>query len=97
MCELLASVTDSSMTDDGGLRVGDQISVFSAEHFGFMSADGFADDSINVDTMKPNDPCPPEFENSVFQLQVKLTYFAQERVQPPLCTPSMPWYGKSLG
>ncbi len=75
------------MSHGVGLRIGDHVSLFSANHFGFMSADGFADDSIRVYTMNPNDLCPPEFENCVFQLQVKLTYFAQERVRLHLAAP----------
>lgn len=65
-----------------GLRIGDCVSIFSPECFGFLMADGFADDALYVNPINPKDLCPHEFESCVFKLQVKMTYVAKEKVHP---------------
>lgn len=49
------------------LCVGDLISLFVEDLNGFLSADGFTEDSLNVQCLRENEICVPRFESCVFQ------------------------------
>ena len=49
------------------LCVGEMVSFFVEDYNGFLSADGFTEDSINVLCLRENEICVPRFESCVFQ------------------------------
>jgi hypothetical protein len=63
------------------LKNGDIVSLFALEAFGFLKADGFVSDDLTVEPLDVKDPVPQNFEASLFQIESKLSYFAQEKLR----------------
>jgi hypothetical protein len=61
--------------------VGDMISLFVEDLNGFVSADGFTEDSLNVKCLRSDEICVPRFESCVFQVQVKQNYHAKVEIE----------------
>jgi hypothetical protein len=75
----LASVDDEhGPSSRSALRVGDRVSLFALEAFGFLRADGFVNDGLIVDPLDYQDPCPLLFEACLFQIEPKRNYFKQQ-------------------
>ena len=49
--------------------VGDKISLFVEDFNGFVSADGFTDNSLSVMCLRQDEICVPRFESCVFQVR----------------------------
>jgi len=63
------------------LLIGDTVSLFHLDAFGFLRGDGFVHDFVTVDPLDYREPSPSSFEDCLFQIEFKLNYFAQERLQ----------------
>jgi hypothetical protein len=63
------------------LKCGDIVSLFALEAFGFLKADGFVSNHLTVEPLEFKDPVPQNFEASLFQIESKLSYFAQEKLR----------------
>lgn len=63
------------------LLIGDKVSLFQLEAFGFLRGDGFVHDYLTVDPLDYKEPSPLNFEDCLFEIEFKLNYFAQQRLQ----------------
>lgn len=54
--------------------VGDVISLFVEDLNGFLSADGFTEDSLNVKCLREDEICVPLFESCVFQARFSSSF-----------------------
>ena len=63
------------------LRLGDRVSFFVEELNGFLSADGFTEDSVDVRCLRADEICLPRFESCVFQVQIKQNYHAKVELE----------------
>ncbi|EKX53016.1 hypothetical protein GUITHDRAFT_101463 [Guillardia theta CCMP2712] len=62
------------------LRIGDKLALFSEKVHGFLVADGFIDDSVHASFLDAQHPVPRDFECCLFQVEVKMAYFEQEKL-----------------
>lgn len=59
---------DNAVTvSEHSICVGDMISLFIEDLNGFLSADGFTEDSLNVQCLCEDEICVQRFESCVFQ------------------------------
>lgn len=76
-----ASSAIASENAPAAICVGDMISLFVEDLNGFVSADGFTEDSLNVKCLRSDEICVPRFESCVFQVQVKQNYHAKVELE----------------
>ena len=69
-----ASSAPKTEPHGSAICVGDMISLFVEDLNGFVSADGFTEDSLNVKCLRSDEICVPRFESCVFQVQVEQNY-----------------------
>jgi hypothetical protein len=87
---LVSVAVDPLASDEAerGLKFGDCISLFSAEHNGYMSTDGFSDEICHLKKVPQGQGAqsPLHFENCVFEVVPRFKYDMQVNLNDILST-----------